>query len=434
MLADIIFFKRYLYADGACIFLSNYNLGVHFEIPSRIVGQILLKTPIILSQLFNIDNLLIAEKIFALGFFFPFLISFILIQIFRNDYKNIGYFSYFLTLSIIYIPYSFFPLGEYNLIYPLIPLIVASFYQLKDYPEDLSARLIFNISIFILTLSYDIFPFFSILLIFLFYYQQYKSKKISYFIPEFGSLIIACLALLSIKLSLPPLVAVNGLKGIFYYGYIQPDGYIYDSQLYFILAIFFVVVIFFLFDKKNKSQPKKPVHNIVVYILLAVFCFLANVANHYPSNSYFSKPIFLSVLIFFALFVLFFNKETFDNFIKFSLGGLFIIFLINSSFMFFYANEYKSYLKKFKKNIEIYDSDYILQDEFVLSFKDDKRFYKQRFNYFPYDWSWGHSCLSQIVKPKNSSYVVGHCDPKYYISFPDKVPNFNEDDSDEYGC
>ncbi|AKO64545.1 hypothetical protein VI34_06455 [Methylophilales bacterium MBRSG12] len=434
LFADRIFFERYLFADGACILLENFYQGVFSEIPTRSISQFLLKIPMIFSQQFHVKDLFIAEKIFALGFFIPFLISFGAIQLFKNDYKKIGYFIFFLIVSLFYIPYSFFAVGEYNLIYPLIPLIIASFFQLKDLPEDVTARIIFNISIFILILSYDVFPFFSILLLTIFFNHHHNKKKINYFIPEIGLLIISLLAILSSKFSLDAQIVTNGLKGLTEYAYRQPDGFIYDTIIYFVAAMLISTIIFFTANNKNDKKQKKSKVRIIILFVVAVFCILANTANHYPSNSYFSKTMFLLIIIFFTSFIFLFSLEKFNGFIKISLNTLIIIFLINTLFMFIKAYEFKSYLNDFKKYIEINPTPYILQDEFLLNFKDDKRFYKKRFNYFVYDWSWGHACLSQIIKPENKSYVVGHCDPNYYDLFPELIKDFKGHESKNFKC
>jgi len=194
LLIDRVIFNRDLYADGSCAFLDAIlNDSTHNNLPSfiRMASIGLLHLPFYIGLNFGITDWEVLRYLYKISYFFPFLLCFLSLQLLKHDYRNLGF--SFLTISAIvfYLPNSFFAVGEYQVIYAVMPLLISS---AKEYIEEdtLTSSILVSTSLIILSRLYEVATVFSvfcglliILLKYSFFYKNTKSSIVIFFKNNF---------------------------------------------------------------------------------------------------------------------------------------------------------------------------------------------------------------------------------------------------------
>lgn len=405
MFLERLLFQRSLYADGSCYFIWDYlSESGKFHNYDRALALMLNHIPFHILKIFNINDYHINFYFYKIGFVFPFLVSFILSKMLQDQYRI--HFNSFFLISIIffYLPNSMFAVGEYNVIYAFLPLLVVSLKELYEKNSNGASTCIL-ISALILIFSYSLATIYVILFTMIFLIKKSinsnTDEKLNLF--KSSNLLIFCLLALSLvfliyqNIFMSPVIKRNGIWGVTDYLTRPKTGGFSDSWFYFIL--FFSLSLKYLsnYYTNLKNNFKKYFFSSCLIFFLILFLF----TNHQPSHSYYSKILFILSIGLISLQYFFLSHQVMNNINNF-LNNLFpIALLLVFIFIIQQGIGFNNHMDSLKN---------IIEDD--NNYSNEIRIPNSRLNMF--DWSWGHDCLSRIIFSngkiiiKNDNINYGH--------------------------
>lgn len=417
-LADRIFTDRDLYADGSCMFLFSYfNAFTHQPLFSRIDAIMFLHLPSIIASGLGVADIGVLRFLWKIGYAVPFFISALSISCLSIKYRIFGFLYLIFSISLFYLPNSMFAVGEYQIIFAIIPALIAS---LKEFliKHTKSAAIIFIACLLFLAKTYEIAAIFSLFvgssLIIADLIKKYRNEEGIFNLLEL-SIILLIFLYISFNVFadfryMPEWLKENSAKGFTYYLTWEIYGALWDTFIEFqiIISIGFLIAFFFVSERMNYNCR-------ILQYLIFLLCLASLLANHQPEHSYTSKTFFLFNYLAISYIFIFIKISStgIENGLKLIAPVLCaaIIFLVVQGFGFHnYMEGIRVFVlnKNAKVNVNTVDLEY----------------FKQGFGR-KYSWTWGQACISYLYSHQGP-LVVGEFDREYSPIQIKNIINLNE--------
>jgi hypothetical protein len=402
---DRILFDRDLYADGACHFIQAFFVSeVDFPLKSRILGIALLHIPFSIFSGLGFKDYDFLRFLWKVSYFFPFLLSFIAIRLLDGDKRDFGLATLSLSIVLFYLPNSMFAVGEYTMIFAILPLLLAASMEYLE-TENFKSNCMICICIIILSSTYEAGGIFGIIFVSTLLLKvaiKKKFKNLHEVILKNASILVSLIGsifffYMGIKY-MPDWLKANAGAGLKDYLTMVKWGALSDVFIFYQLAI---VCIFMGINKFTSETSKNKFVLMMIIFLICIACLLS---NHQPRHSYYSKSLFVPIYLIFIYYLLVFNIQI-NAFLRLFHLVCWPTFLAVSIYIFSQGIQFDSYLASVNRVL-------IGQQPNSLIKYKDVDFLKSGLGE-KYTWSWGHACVSLILNPSNKAMMIGEFDRDY---------------------
>ena len=427
---DRILFNSALYADGACHLFSSLFLGdVFISQANRSVASILLAVPLRLLELIGVKDFNYLYFAWKLGFCVPFAIAFAVNFLLRSRYRPIGFFFLSVTTLVFYLPNSLMAVAEYNILFPLVSVLLPSLHQFRYESDGRSATIVF-LTLVLMCFAYEggavmaiavsgimvlehiaqrfISARLSVRVFFDVIFSQETIIRAVLFGIVFGSALIAIVAT-------PDWAKANALRSLTSFTTDLRYGAIGDTWLYFIIFFCILMLGSCLVTAKRSENTWRPGVFLAVWFVSVFAVF----ANHLPNHGFFSKGVYMILLACLTISYCCLGLPRIFNSIRATALVLVALLPVCAGFVIWEGIQFNRYLRGFKKIlIALPENSSASTDNISYFIKPGADVFK--WSLAQYSWSWGHICISVYLSPPNRALIIGPYDQEFF-SFYDRL-------------
>ena len=423
--------KRSLFADGSCMFFRYfYEHSIDNPIAGRYLGGLLLALPLAIAQNFGVQGFDAQFFLWNVSFAFPFLLSVMLIYFLQKEFRLTGFFIICMAATLFYLPNSYFAVGEYNIVYPVLAVLVPSLRQQFRIGDARSAFLS-SCCLFVLVLSYEPAAIFAVLvaiaILGIFVWRALTvggavrpglthlsvgaARAIVW--PSFLLLTTVLFSAISIA-STPKWAKENAVLALTHYLTDTPRGAVADTWLYFTILVSFLMV-----WKMNSAltQPQKlpepqsnKLYKYALWMMIPLAAIAALLTNHLPVHSYYSKTIFIPVFLLLSANLMICSSEQLSRLGARLTPALCLIFLGVTIWLVREGFQFNTFLGRLERDLNALPSQSLVE-------ADRLPIYNTRLGK-TYSWSWAQVCLARYLRPSGKSSAFGPFDKEFVWYFP----------------
>ncbi len=404
MLLDAVVFDRAMYADGACAWVTAQMDESVINLFSRSAGIAIMHGFYYMLSVFVINDAILYVA-WKFSYVLPFLIALLIGNLF--SYKNFIIFNLLILLNILifYMPNSMFGIGEFNVLYAWVPLIVmASLQYAKN--GSTAARMIFITFMILSSKTYEGSALFSLVIVPYFLWSSFKmhrGKSAATLLADAFFVIVLILQFYYSFKYMPDWLKENAQSAVSSYLLPYSDGALWDTWLIF-QCIF--VASYLTLMTHVKVEYKRPLALIGFWAVLLVISSVMIFSGHLPKHSYFSKTFFIPMMFLVSLSFIFFNPPL----ISISLNRLAIVMYVIAAPIVIYWGMEGYGFSKYLKSVDSITASMPKNSRIKIESIKNNKFIELNKKY---GWSWGSACLSYIANPAKKAFIEQPFDNEY---------------------